>query len=124
MINLLKKLGDNIKETNSENETPQLVIRKNQNVSHPGVLFDASLENTLAIMKTANNILKREERPNGYIVRNWIPNERLGDSRLPIREDECIINTNAQIIFTDTSGESSKTLSAIDRITYEKSGNC
>ena len=97
-----------------------MVIRKTQNDSHRGVLFVTSLENTLAIMKTANNILKREKRPNGYIVRNGIPNERLGDSRLPISEDEYNKNTNVQIIFTDTSGKSSKTLSAKDRITYKK----
>ena len=51
-----QKLGENIKESNSENETPQLAIEKTQNDIQPGVIYDTLLENTLSNMKKTKRI--------------------------------------------------------------------
>ena len=87
--NYTQKVGDIIKETNSENETPQLAIEITQYGSHPGVvLYDAALENTFPnTEKKQKGFFKIEERDNGDLFWNDIPIEILDDSTLEINED-------------------------------------
>ena len=51
-----------------DKKSTQLAIENTQINSHLGVLYDASLENTLTKMKTAKNFFKIEKRPNGDIL--------------------------------------------------------
>ena len=77
--NSTEKPGDKNIKSNSENEKLQLAIQNTQNYSHPGVLYDTSLENKLTNLKTAKNFFKIAERPNGDIFRNRISIENLAD---------------------------------------------
>ena len=56
-----KKLREIIKESNSENETPQSAIENTQNDIQPGVTYDKSLSNTLSNMKNKREFLDRRK---------------------------------------------------------------
>ena len=76
-----QKLGDTIKENN----TPQLAIENSQNElpteneqTHPEVIYDTSLENTLSNMQREKRFFKIEEKDNGDIIWNGFQVEKLG----------------------------------------------
>ena len=66
-----QKLGEVTQKSNSENKTPDLAIENVQTQpaiqqdSHPGILYDTSLEITSTNMISANNFFKIRERCNG-----------------------------------------------------------
>ena len=107
MINLLKKLGDIIRELNSKNETPHLAMEKIPNDIQPGVISDTALENTISNKKKQKGFFKIEERANGDFSWNIIPIERLVDSTLKKIED----------VF-DITEKPLKKLSELDRLMY------
>ena len=92
---LNKKLGDIIKESNSNNETPQLAIEN--------ITGTQSLRDTLAFMKESNFFFKIVEKPNGEFFWNNIFIEPLGEARIGIKGEECGINPNIQSYFTNTN---------------------
>ena len=47
-----------LKKSDSEIEARQWAIDHTQSNSHPGVIFDTSLQNTLSFMKSTNNFLR------------------------------------------------------------------
>ena len=75
-----QKLGDIIKDSNSENDTPQLAIENtptNQPIENGdvGKIYDVELENTLKNMRDNTGFFKRYEDPehgwmlNGYFIK-------------------------------------------------------
>ena len=91
-------------------DTPQLAIEnthtalpiKNERI-HPGVIYDASLENTLSNMQNQKSFLKIEERNNGDIIWNGFPVEKVGGKKLEINDKIYNISDDLQKVFTNTS---------------------
>ena len=121
-----QRLKEVLKQTN---ETPQLAIEKTQsatfsqpsventhNHSHAKVKFEPSLEHTSTTMKTANNFVKTEERPNGDTLWNGIPIESLGGPTFQTYEDEYDKSTDLQNAFIDTAEKSVKKLNYMDKV--------
>ena len=94
-IPITEKLGEVDKSTkklkvfetsDSENKTPELAMKSTrnetfsqptiQNESHPGVLYDTSLENTLEKMKKSKKFFKTIETPEGDITWNGIEDKK------------------------------------------------
>ena len=94
-IPITEKLGEVDKSTkklkvfetsDSENKTPELAMKSTrnetfsqptiQNESHPGVLYDTSLENTLEKMKKSKKFFKTNETPEGDITWNGIEDKK------------------------------------------------
>ena len=129
---ITKKLDETTKKLEkviTENNTPQLAIKNNQDDSQnilpieneqiqPGVIYDTTLENTLSNMKKQKGFFNIEER-DGEIFWNNTPVEILGDSTIKINDDVYEISINLQNVFTDTSEKSLKKLNDVDRVMYQ-----
>ena len=68
-------MGESVRESKSEDETPQLAI-ETQNDIQPGVIYDTALENTFSKMKKQKRFFKKDEIAIGDIFWNGIPIEK------------------------------------------------
>ena len=117
------KLGDVIKENN----TPKLAIGNthkalpidNEKIN-PGVIYDASLENTLNNLQTNTGFCNIEERDNGNIVWNGFQVEKKGSNKPKIIEKIYNITPGIQKVLTDTSSKPLKKLNDRGREIFNK----
>ena len=134
-IPITEKLGEVDKSTkklkvfetsDSENKTPELAMKSTrnktfsqptiQNESHPGVLYDDSLECTLENMKKSEIFFKTIETPEGDITWNDIEDKKIGASRVEIRGNEYYISPELQKVFTNSSGAPIQNLNIEDEV--------
>ena len=109
-----------------ENSTPQLAIENTHKalpieneIKHPDVIYDTSLENTLNKMKNNAGFFNIEERDNGVTIWNGFPFEKM-DGKLKIIEKIYIITPGIQKVLTDTSSKLLKKLNDEDREIFIK----
>ena len=134
-----KNLGDVIKESTQklrnvikesqpqtpqlalETSQPQLPIENNQDDTQPGVLYDASPENTLTKMKNKQKgFFKIREDKDGQRYWNGIPIQTPRDSIVEVKGKKLNITTNLQNVFSDTTDESLKKKDKTENRTYKK----
>ena len=90
----IKKIAE-VLQSKSEDVTRQLAIKNTQpqppiqntwDDTHPGIIYDTSLENTLSDMK--NNFFKIVENQNGHIFWNGIKLKKLGDTKIQLGDGD------------------------------------
>ena len=103
-----EKIGDLIKKSKSESETPAIennqTILQNSESQTPAIdkiTTSQSLRDTLAFMKRSNNFFKLEQEGN-RVFWNKTPVIPQGESRVSIKGKEFDINPNIQNYFTKT----------------------
>ena len=135
-----EKIGDIIKKSESESETlaiensqtqPETPAIENtqtqpetpaiENIQiQPGVLYEASLENTLTNMKNKEKGFFKITEENGQRFWNGKPVNISGDSRIEIDGINFNVTPDLQNVFTDTTGKSLEKLNKKENRTYKK----
>ena len=102
--------------------TPRLAIENNQTEkpieneqTHPGVIYDTSLETTLNNMKKNIGFFNIDERGNGDIFCNGFPVEKMGSNKFKINEKIYDITPGNKKVITDTSNIPLKKLNDKDK---------
>ena len=103
-----KQLGEVIKESTSNNKTPQLAI---QNITST-----QSLRDTLSFMKKSKNISKQDGKPNGGVFWSNILTKPLREKRIIIKDGEYNISPVIQEKFTNAK-LTTKTMNHEDKST-------
>ena len=115
-----QKLRDVIKETNSNNTTPQLAIENtppHQAIeNNEGVIYDTELENTLMNMKKNNGFSKtKHNSESGWMLNNH-PIKILRGTEVEINGNKYNITRGLQKVLNDKTYEIAKSMNDMDKV--------
>ena len=125
-----KNLSDVIKESTQnlgnvikENNTPQLAIENTPTIqpaieNNDGIAYDVQLENTFNKMKDNTGFFKTHyDRQRGWMLNNQ-PVKMLGGTKIEIDENEYNITPGLQKVFTNTTYETAKSMSDMEKVVF------
>ena len=118
-MNLVKKIGESLQQTNPGNETPpQLAIETTQNQAPGGVVYQLSFHYTLETMKKSHNFFKIDENPIGDFSWNGILVGIVGGMKFHFCEDDYVITPDIQNALIVTRKSLLKLLNDMDKVNF------